>query len=247
MQCLVKINLTLVQRSIKNSKRTRTETTCLKKNCIKACFRRLVFLLHRPTSFLLFTSHILIFTERSAGNPNSRNSHFHLHVTNWIWYIHRLDSFAGCWYSVLLWILVFCYCALYWASNGRIGPCVGSAICLNCWFCYFIWCIFCLSSSRLLKLFSFNGGGYNVTRTRTWVFENKTSHYLQQGLSVDIIEAKGNIPEGLRYPSWNLWLGKDPIKKHIKILFEEACSRLLKKQRLRKDDINFVLASRRFN
>ena len=45
----------------------------------------------------------------------------------------------------------------------------------------------------------------------------------------------------LRYPHEDLWLGQDSYEKAHKILFEEACSRALK-SKLRKDDIQFVLA-----
>ncbi|MGS0587260.1 stage V sporulation protein AD [Bacillus pretiosus] len=76
---------------------------------------------------------------------------------------------------------------------------------------------------------------------RTWVFENKPV-IISTGVVGGPFEAKGNIPEDFDILHEDLWLGQDSYEKAHKILFEEACSRATEKAKLRKDDIQFVLA-----
>ncbi|HHB2100553.1 TPA: stage V sporulation protein AD, partial [Bacillus cereus] len=76
---------------------------------------------------------------------------------------------------------------------------------------------------------------------RTWVFENKPV-IISTGVVGGPFEAKGKIPEDFDTLHEDLWLGQDSYEKAHKILFEEACSRATEKAKLRKDDIQFVLA-----
>lgn len=70
----------------------------------------------------------------------------------------------------------------------------------------------------------------------------KTNQLLFRRESLAPFEAKGKIPEDFDTLHEDLWLGQDSYEKAHKILFEEACSRATEKAKLRKDDIQFVLA-----
>ncbi|MBJ8027433.1 stage V sporulation protein AD [Bacillus cereus group sp. N21] len=76
---------------------------------------------------------------------------------------------------------------------------------------------------------------------RTWIFENKPV-IISTGVIGGPFEAKGKIPEDFDALHEDLWLGQDSYEKAHKVLFEEACSRATEKAKLRKEDIQFILA-----
>lgn len=76
---------------------------------------------------------------------------------------------------------------------------------------------------------------------RTWIFENKPV-IISTGVTGGPFEAKGRIPEDFDILHEDLWLGQDSYEKAHTILLEEACSRATEKAKLRKEDIQFILA-----
>ena len=99
--------------------------------------------------------------------------------------------------------------------------------------------VFSLSSSHLLKRFSFNGEGYKCYKDTERGYL-KTNQLLFRQESFGRLKQKEKSPK-TSDPHEDLWLGQDSYEKAHKILFEEACS-ATEKAELRKDDIQFVLA-----
>lgn len=76
---------------------------------------------------------------------------------------------------------------------------------------------------------------------RTWYFE-KQPRILATGTIAGPFEGKGAIPNDFDTIHADLWLGQDSYEKAQKVMFEEACTKAIEKAKLKKEQIDFILA-----
>ncbi len=75
---------------------------------------------------------------------------------------------------------------------------------------------------------------------RTWVFENRPV-IVSTATVGGPFEAKGNIANDFDLLHEDLWLGEDSYEKAHKVLFEEAFFQAMKKARIEKEQVQFII------
>ncbi|CUA79173.1 stage V sporulation protein AD [Anoxybacillus suryakundensis] len=76
---------------------------------------------------------------------------------------------------------------------------------------------------------------------RTWVFENRPVIVATATVGGPF-EANGNIADDFDLLHEDLWLGEDSYEKAHKVLFEEAFFQAMKKARIEKEHVQFIIA-----
>ncbi|WP_461200808.1 stage V sporulation protein AD [Anoxybacillus sp. TBDG-1] len=76
---------------------------------------------------------------------------------------------------------------------------------------------------------------------RTWVFENRPIIVATATVGGPF-EANGNIADDFDLLHEDLWLGEDSYEKAHKVLFEEAFFQAMKKARIEKEHVQFIIA-----
>ncbi len=76
---------------------------------------------------------------------------------------------------------------------------------------------------------------------RTWVFENRPVIVVTATVGGPF-EANGNIADDFDLLHEDLWLGEDSYEKAHKVLFEEAFFQAMKKARIEKEHVQFIIA-----
>ncbi len=76
---------------------------------------------------------------------------------------------------------------------------------------------------------------------RTWVFENRPVIVATATVGGPF-EANGNIADDFDLLHEDLWLGEDSYEKAHKVLFEEAFFQAMKKARIEKEQVQFIIA-----
>ncbi|KHF30565.1 Stage V sporulation protein AD [Anoxybacillus sp. BCO1] len=75
---------------------------------------------------------------------------------------------------------------------------------------------------------------------RTWVFENRPVIVATATVGGPF-EANGNIADDFDLLHEDLWLGEDSYEKAHKVLFEEAFFQAMKKARIEKEQVQFII------
>lgn len=76
---------------------------------------------------------------------------------------------------------------------------------------------------------------------QSWVFETKPS-IIATGVSGGPFEANSNLATDFDILHEDLWMGEDSYEKAHRLLIEEACAEALKKGKLEKDQVHFLIA-----
>ncbi|XWN52200.1 stage V sporulation protein AD [Anoxybacillus flavithermus] len=76
---------------------------------------------------------------------------------------------------------------------------------------------------------------------RTWVFENRPV-IIATATVGGPFEANGNIADDFDLLHEDLWLGEDSYEKAHKVLFEEAFFQAMKKARIEKEQVQFIIS-----
>ncbi|AKS37655.1 SpoVAD [Anoxybacillus gonensis] len=76
---------------------------------------------------------------------------------------------------------------------------------------------------------------------RTWVFENRPVIVATAAVGGPF-EANGNIADDFDLLHEDLWLGEDSYEKAHKVLFEEAFFQAMKKARIEKEQVQFIIS-----